>query len=77
MSKEVYAWAIQEKQGGRKGKLVTLETTPLWHPIKTAVYRTRGDALRFIKNTNKESLYEITRIKIKIEKVSDDECNNA
>jgi hypothetical protein len=73
VSREIRAWALEEKQGGRKGKLVTLDAAPSWYPIKTALYYTRNDAIRYIKNTQSEKKYNVVRVKVTVEKTSEDE----
>lgn len=72
MSREILAWALEEREGGRKGKLITSEAPPSWYPIKTALYYTRNDAIRFIKNTQSEKKYNVVRVKITIERTLDE-----
>jgi hypothetical protein len=73
MSRKVLAWGLEEKQGGRKGSLISLEAAPFWYPIKTALYTTRNDAIKFIRNTQSESKYKVVRVHITVEKINDNE----
>jgi hypothetical protein len=73
VSREIKAWAIEEKQGGRRGKLISLDATPSWYPVKTALYYTRNDAIKYIRNTQSESKYRVVRVQVTIEKLNDDQ----
>jgi hypothetical protein len=70
--KEVLAWALEEKSGGRKGKLITVDYAPYWHPIHTAVFATRSDATAYRRNKNAIDKLAVVRVKIIIEKVVQD-----
>ena len=65
---EQVVWALEEKGGARKGKLVGLPYVPFWYPIKTAIFDNRQDAIRYVKNTRSEGKYKIIQIIVKIER---------
>lgn len=70
--KEVLAWALEEKEGGRKEKLVTVPYAPHWHPIHTAIFATHVDAVNFKLRVCDIEQVRIVRVKITIEKVAQD-----
>lgn len=77
MSRTTKAWVLVEKAGGRKGKFVSLSAAPTWFPIKAALYATRGDAIRFLRNKQEENKYDIVRVKITITEIEDEQHSEA
>jgi hypothetical protein len=75
MSKVIKAWALTEKTGGRKGKLVSTDTTPFWYPIKAALYATRNDAIRFLRNKQEEDKYVIVQVRITITELEEEQID--
>jgi hypothetical protein len=73
MSRVLKAWALTEKTGGRKGKFISLSAAPTWYPIKAALYATRGDAIRFLRNKQEEGQYDIVRVQITITELEDEQ----
>jgi len=73
MRKKIKAWALVEKSGGRKGKFVFMDAAPSWYPLRAALYATRNDALRFIRNSQSEHRYDIVRIQITIAETTDEQ----
>lgn len=68
MSVTIKAWAIQETDGGRVGKLITIYA-PYWHGIKTAIFARKWDAAAYIKNSDQRHRLEAVQVKITIEKL--------
>lgn len=65
--RSIKAWALVEKQGGRKGKFLSMDYTPYWHPIKAAVFAKRRDAISYVEQLKLTSLVSIVRVEITIE----------
>ena len=68
MALEIKAWAIQEANGGRAGKLITTYA-PYWHAVKTALFHRQVDAQQFIKNTGQTHRLRTVQVKVTIEKI--------
>lgn len=66
--KEIKAWGLEEIQGGRKGKLITGDYVPFWHPVKNAVFVSRSDAITYMRQAKMEDKLRVVRLKITIEK---------
>jgi hypothetical protein len=66
--KVVKAWGLEEKTGGRAGKLITLNYVPYWHPIRTAVFVSRGDAIAYMRNAKLEDRLRVTKLNITIDR---------
>lgn len=69
MSLTIKAWAIQETDGGRVGKLITTYA-PYWHGIKTAIFARRWDATAFINNSSQRHRLKAVQVKVTIEKIN-------
>lgn len=72
MEKPVKAWVLEEKRGGRKGKWAKAIGVPFHYPIKTALFLTRNDALRYLMNSNQEDKYLIVCVHITIQRREDE-----
>ena len=69
--REIDAWSIEEVDGGRKGKLITLPT-PYWHAVHTALFATRTDATRYVQNSRQGERLKIVKVKVTIERTEDE-----
>lgn len=72
MKHPIKAWVLEEKQGGRKGKWAKGPGVPFHYPIKTALFLTRNDALRYLINTGQEKKYLIVCVHITIQRREDE-----
>lgn len=70
--REIAAWAIEETDGGRKGKLITIPA-PYWHAVPTGLFGTKGAALRYIKNSGQEHRLKLVKVKVTIERCGNEE----
>ena len=69
--REISAWSVEEVDGGRKGKLITLPA-PYWHAVPTALFATRTDATRYIQNSRQSERLKIVKVKVTIERTEDE-----
>lgn len=66
--KQIKAWGLVEKQGARKDRLLTMDYVPFWHPIKSAMFVTKGDAISYMRQARLEDKLRIVRLTITIDK---------
>jgi hypothetical protein len=68
MMHPIRAWVLEEKEGGRKGKWAKATGVPFHYPIKTALFKTHHDALRYMINSGQEDKYLIVCVQISLQR---------